>query len=302
MGAIPEELPLHDSKVAFLDANSWSFNYGHYLIDNVIPTFISSRIFNLPYAGQQQLFETKCEQFSVLPVDFAHRTVTYDANLGTYQQACLANIEGKHEHFFDYAPMFLDEMKNSTVCFKKLMLGQGSTFGLKSLDLSRGVMLREFRDYVLDRMVKRSNESMPAQEDIILVGLRTSGAAGGELIADICDRTKNALAASEKYKDKYKVECFTPSTVSFEEEVRTVQRAKFVVSVHGTISYMALFSRDGTQQISLAQATELKENQMLLSATHFNTLYLTWDRLEQLPEVLHHSIDLSEAYFEDQSN
>jgi hypothetical protein len=75
-----------------------------------------------------------------------------------------------------------------------------------------------------------------------------------------------------------------------------VQRAKVVVSVHGTISYMVLFTRDGTQQISIASPKELKENQILLYATHFHTLYLTWDHVKELPGLLHHSLTLADEY------
>jgi len=87
-----------------------------------------------------------------------------------------------------------------------------------------------------------------------------------------------------------------PSDLTFEEEIRQVQRAKVLVSVHGTISYMALFTRDGTQQISVASPKELKENQILLYATHVNTLYLTWNRLDELPGLLLHALSLSDAF------
>ena len=92
------------------------------------------------------------------------------------------------------------------------------------------------------------------------------------------------------------MECFVPSDLSLPEEIFKVQRAKIIISVHGTISYMSLFAKDGTQQISIANPKELKENQMLLYATHINLLYLTWDKLAQLGGVLEHAITLSEEY------
>jgi hypothetical protein len=107
--------------------------------------------------------------------------------------------------------------------------------------------------------------------------------------------SKEGLAKLPEY-EHFKVECFVPSDQTFEEEIRQVSRAKVLVSVHGTISYMALFSRDGTQQISIANPKELKENQILLYATHVNTLYLTWNRMEKLPGVLLHALTLSDAF------
>ena len=79
------------------------------------------------------------------------------------------------------------------------------------------------------------------------------------------------------------------------------QRAKVIITVHGTISYLSMFSKEGTQQISIANPKELKENQMLLWATHFNTLYLTWDKMPQLTDLLSHALFLSENFFTDDS-
>eukprot|EP00975_Prorocentrum_lima_P044898 9403408-Prorocentrum_lima.AAC.1 len=75
-----------------------------------------------------------------------------------------------------------------------------------------------------------------------------------------------------------------------------VRKAKVLISVHGTISYMSLFSQEGTVQISLANPKELKENQMLLYLTHVHALYLTWDRLNELPGVVEHALSLSETF------
>ena len=297
VGQIPSSHPFSPTDLTFLDSNSWSFNYGHYLIDNIIPAFMTAKIFNLPFADSQQLFENNCRLFSTLEPAFSDRIVTYNRSMGTYRQACLAKLDGMYGHFFDKPPLYLDNMASSTMCFKKLMVGQGSTFGLKSIDLSRGYFLKEFRDFVLQRLVKRlPHVVLPPQEDLILVGMRTVGSAGGKVINDLCESVGAALKAHPDFSAKYKVECFVPSDLTFEDEIRQVQRAKVIVSVHGTISYMSLFSRDGTQQISIANPKELKENQILLYATHFHTLYLTWDKMQRLPGLLYHSLSLSEEY------
>ena len=64
-------------------------------------------------------------------------------------------------------------------------LGQGSTFGLKSLDLTRAVILRDFRDFVLKRLdiPLQPARSLRAREKIVLVGLRVAGSAGGIFIS-----------------------------------------------------------------------------------------------------------------------
>lgn len=64
-------------------------------------------------------------------------------------------------------------------------LGQGSTFGLKSLDLTRAVILRDFRDFVLKRLdiPLQPARSLREREKIVLVGLRVAGSAGGLFIS-----------------------------------------------------------------------------------------------------------------------
>ncbi len=300
-GPIPDSYPFHSTKIMFLDANSWSFNYGHYLNDNVIPTFVASRIFNLPFVGSQQIFETNCRRFSTLGDDFTNRVVTYNRSMGTYQHACLEKLDKLYKYFYDHAPLYANLLTDKILCFDTMISGQGSTFGLKSIDLSRGYFFREFRNYVLNRIqYKPPSNPDPTDENLILVGLRTVGSAGGAIINDLCEQVKTALQQVDeiRYRSKFNVKCFVPSDLGFVEEVEMVQKAKVIISVHGTISYMSLFSRDGTIQISLAHPKELKENQMLLYATHFTTLYLTWDRINQLSGVLEHALALSEANYE----
>jgi hypothetical protein len=260
-----------------------------------MPTFAVSKLFRFPLEESQQIFETKCRLFSTLEESFSHRLVQYNRSMGTYQQACLNKLNSMWSHFYNHPPLYVDDIRQQALCFKHFITGQGSSYGLKSLDLTRGLYFHDFRDYVISRMKSK----MPEQENLILVGLRTVGSAGGSIIHDLCAQVKSAISKIDEYKDKYNVECFVPSDLSFEDEIKQVQRAKVLVSVHGTISYMVLFARDGTQQISIASPKELKENQMLLYATHFHTLYLTWDKIDKLPGVLEHSLTLSEAYYYD---
>lgn len=292
---IPTHFPFSNVSVTFLDSNSWSFNYGHYLNDNVMPTFATAKLFNLPFDQSQQLFETSCRLFSTLEAAFANKIVTYNRSMGTYRQACLERLNTMWPYFYNHPPLYVDDYQSKSICFKHFITGQGSALGLKSLDLTRAWYFREFRDFVL----QRNKIPVPTkQEDLILVGLRTVGSAGGGIINNLCDLIKKAHEelTDIELKSKYKVECFTPSILSLQDEIVQVQRAKVLISVHGTISYMSLFARDGTQQISIANPKELKENQMLIYATHFHTMYLTWDRMNQLSGVLLHALTLAEEF------
>ena len=145
-------------------------------------------------------------------------------------------------------------------------------------------------------------------DNLILVGLRTAGAAGGALVDNLCGLVRDAVAVYEEQwlksypretLSRFTVDCIVPSELNFLEEIKHARRAKIIVSMHGTISYMSLFSREGTQQISIANPKEYKENQILLYATHVQLHYLTWDRLSELHKVLTLAITLSNAYYQE---
>lgn len=137
------------------------------------------------------------------------------------------------------------------------------------------------------------------------------GAAGGAIINNLCQLVKEAL---EKYESlletenlgeiskfnklrKFVVACIIPSEMSFFDEIKYARKSKIIITLHGTISYLSLFSRDGTQQISIADPKEYKENQILLYATHTQLHYLTWDRLHELYKILTLAITNSNAYY-----
>lgn len=206
-GEIPADYPFHNVTNVFLDSNSWTFNYGHYLNDNVMPTYAAAQLFQLDFTDSQQLFETSCRLFSTLEAAFANRVVTYNRSMGTYREACLHRLNTMWPYFYQHPPLYIDDFLNKKICFKHLVTGQGSSYGLKSLDLSRGLYFRSFRDFVLQ---KNQMKVPPGAENLILVGMRTVGSAGGGII-NLCDLVHQAKAGlPEEFKRKYQVECFTP--------------------------------------------------------------------------------------------
>ena len=237
-GDIPPTYSWHAQKTVYLDANSWTFNYGHYLIDNVLPSFFAAKIFNLDFADAQQLFETSCRQFTTLPAKFSNDKVAYNKSLGTYRSACLDRIIGMHHLFYNHKPIFVEDYINKPVCFKQLMGGHGSTFGLKAVEMSRGYVQREFRAYVLDRISKRSPELKASfdapQENLILVGIRSRGSAGAEIVSNLCTKAQDALRVLSLYNGRFRVECFVPADLSFEMEVAAVRYCA-CLSIHLSI-------------------------------------------------------------------
>eukprot|EP01038_Epipyxis_sp_PR26KG_P017163 gene17163-23644_t len=282
--SLPTDIPFVDAKVGYLDAHSNSYNYGHYLIDNVIPHFIASRIFNTDteFSFSRQIFFSSCKNFGSQPLSImAHRKVPFNESMGSFRQACLEKLNKMWIHFFDYPPFYLETVYNNNRCFKSIIAGQGSAFGLHSLNLGLATYLREFRDYVLEKVkIIYDIKDYPSRENLIVVGERSPGHSGGEQIAGLCHLVKENLALlSNKYHD-YKVECYQMQAISFVDEIIMAQRAKILISVSGTISYMSLFSANNMQQIIISDPT-YKENNILMFATHFKALYLPWERKDK---------------------
>jgi hypothetical protein len=88
------------------------------------------------------------------------------------------------------------------------------------------------------------------------------------------------VADTAALAQEYYVVCGVVHNSSFEDEVRTAQEIDVLVTFEGTVSYTALFVRDNTEVIVIAQtktADTYKENQYLMWATHFHA---SWIRIE----------------------
>ena len=196
--------PTTDSKfhvhgVGLVDHNSMSHNYAHYLIDNVIPHLIAMKIFNLPIESGVQVFDDRCSYMRNEHPAWPLYGVT-NSSL-TYQEACTYKLNTMWKFFFDRPPIFTKD--ESILCFRDLVVGQGSAFSLKSLDLSRAINYRDFRDYTLKRLYKMNYIRLPNEADDddyknsinILVAVRGLGHYSNmeNKEGDLCELTKKIL-------------------------------------------------------------------------------------------------------------
>ena len=91
------------------------------------------------------------------------------------------------------------------------------------------------------------------------------------------------------------MDCFYPQYLTFSEQVLKAQRAKLIVSYHGTLAYAALFARDGTQVIIISEEGDglfAKDFQIFSRLTYFHSLWLGYSRLHELPALLGYAIRL----------
>jgi nucleoside-diphosphate-sugar epimerase len=272
-----EPLPIKDAvfddaKYHFLDRNSASYNYGHYLLDNVAPTYIMAKQFNVDFNDTRQVFEHSCRQFDAWNESVSQTKLGFIDQ--TFREACVEKLNTWWKYFYNYPPMYLEPIfTQDNICFKTLFVGQGSTFGLKTGDSSRPFNLRAFRNFVIERLTV--DDQMPEQENIILVGTRSPGhTVSTKFESELCDLVKSSLKIL-KFDKVYSVKCIVNQDLGFVEEIKQVQSAKILISSAGTISYMSLFARDNTHQIVLYNTEEnrLKENNVLMYMTHVSVYW-----------------------------
>jgi nucleoside-diphosphate-sugar epimerase len=288
-------------KVHYLDGHSNAYNYGHYLLDNVMPHFITSLQFGIPFTGNsRQVFESSCKKFGSQWEKVAHTPIPFNTSMGTFRQACLKKLNSDWSYFFDYPPLYLEYPYSSDICFRTLMIGQSSAYGLKSLDLTRSANIRAFRNYVLNRLSAVHGISLPVTaENIILVGTRSVGHSGGEQYTDLCNTVKHAVKQLALDSiEHYKVVCIVNQDLSFSQEIQYIQRAKIIISVHGTISYMSLFAKDGTQQIIFYDPKEnrMKEHNILMYQSQSQIYWHDWTDNEGLLPLLRVTINNRYVY------
>jgi hypothetical protein len=293
--------------VGFLEAHSWP-NYGHILLDNVFATFAAALQFNIPVHKVQPVFETNCARFG-----FRHPTDPSDVHPElTKREECRRYLSTFGDGLiFDNSNVYLDnnQFAGTKLCFRTLIAGHSSALGQQAWDLSRGSSLRAFRDHVvgrfqqlgLIRMVNYDDRSVQSEPDNLIVVLLRGG---GDAMTVEESETLNArlcpLVAefTEMYQRKrgveYRVECVYPHSLTLAEEIELAQRARVVVSYHGTVAYSILFARDDTQVVLLTD-TVIKDFHIFSRATHFHVLWLTLNRLHELAAVLSHAVRLLNA-------
>ncbi len=234
---LPEHIPFDESTLQFYDAHSNSYNFGHYILDNVMPHFIGADQFDLPLQSTRQIFETSCRRFGSQGDRMANTRVPFNASMGTFRSACLDKINSLWKYFFDFPPLYLEPLYTKDICFSNLLIGQSSTYGLHTIELARAGYIRRFRDFVINRIAIK--DTIPIQENIILIGIRSEGHSGGEQLKDLCNFIKGAFEIlPNKYKEKYVIKCIVNQDLEFVDEIKHVQQAKVLISVHGTISSM----------------------------------------------------------------
>ena len=88
------------------------------------------------------------------------------------------------------------------------------------------------------------------------------------------------------------VKCIDPSSQSILAQVIDAQEASIIVAEHGTLSYSALYARDGTILITIGSELHLKEPHVLSFITYLHVFYMVYERKNDLEGLVHHAFQL----------
>lgn len=265
-GPLPRGVSLDASSTFLLNENSHSDNFGHILFDDLIPGLQALSVFNFPLDSGLLLSLSACVETT--PHYAPYQNNPYENK--PRRDVCL-------ENYRTYAPAVLGremvdvrkEWKGKTICMRNLIAGFSSAFSLGTLDMERAPSLRWARDRIA-KSLGLSRLPRP-QTQRVLVLSKKPGFQGGPTWPTLCEDTKAAIMAIDP---SVAIDCFDPIQQKFEDQVKTSLQSTLIIAEHGTTSYGALYGHDGIVLLSIGDRALLKEVQVNLYATHFDTYYM----------------------------
>lgn len=265
--------------VHLLGKPSYDGNPGHLMIDTVFPGLIAKEMFG---------FERELGRLIVLGSCDGEELVWWKTNT-TVGNICHLNYQNIGRQFYDAAELWLENTED--VCFRNVIAGQQSAFSLKSLELGRATYGRHIRNLIRDRFGLNNTQLLRHK---ILVVLKSYGPKESSRWDTLCHDVGDLIAHNFTSVD---YECINPAEISFEEQVRKAWSANIIVAIHGTNSYIALFTRDNTVLVSIGNDDGVKEGHILLFLTHFTTLYMSINRKSDLLGMIFYAIHKSSLHF-----
>lgn len=254
--------------------------YGtHNLQDDFFPALAALEMFNIELSNGHAMY-IGCEEVETFLNSNDTSSYSYFRNM-TAKMACEDNYRLYSKLIFGEEATPMMSLYGQELCFKQFLVGHSGSLHLGYVDRQRGISLRKGRDVI----IKNLNLQDPPPVTLSVVVL-TKENNWPTMCVDI-----ETMIVSQMQMENLPIQCIAPGDFSVEEEIKWMQSATVIVAIHGTISELALFARDGTVLISIGQENErLKEGQSLPYATHIKTLYTTEERTESLPSLIRYAL------------
>lgn len=269
-GPRPTELAFApEERVYVLDELTYSENFAHLLIDNLLSAYAAFEVFGLDITEAQIIGMRDCDHF--LDKGLIIGGVPSEV-------ACKRNVASWTAALFTYP--YLQPPYRNNFCVRKLVAGQGPAFALSSSYAHRSTTARLARHHAYTRL--GISEEDPIVEHKIIVLLKRAEHAAIQ-IPDLCSLVEEwALGLNPTPM----VECFMPATLDIPEQLQKQVTGTVYVVEAGSTGYGAvLFARPSASLISLVsdkqpRAKEAKEAQVFLFTIDVQVWYYLLSSLD----------------------
>lgn len=245
-------------RVYLLGSLSFASNYAHLLLDTVMPAYAAALAYDFVAPHAQLININTCSTIARWsPKDIAR---------------CDENLNNWLSPFFDLPLISTHDPTTEDVCFRDLIAGHESVFGLTGQYHHRAAAIRAMRRRLYSSMGITADPPAPRTHFVLVLVKRVE--AFPMQVPTLCSDFQ-ALAAS--LSPPPPVQCITPATMTVEEQVRLLQHTSLIVVEHGSTAYLSLFALPGTSLILVAPETDastFKEAPVLLSHVDIQVWYI----------------------------
>ena len=270
--------------------------------DDLFPALTAMRLYNID-ASRGQLLYNGCQRLNgINPYQCEYCADPYDKETCI---GCKTRTETCNENYNNYGKLVLghdpinifESWFGSNFCMKTLIVGQSQPLSLHYLDYQRTTSIQQGRDNILKNLGLEATSTKPVTSLTILVlmtgrGINRGRKGKGWYKMDwptLCDDVRELIGNLSTLPT---VKCIDPSSQSILAQVIDAQEASIIVAEHGTLSYSALYARDGTILITIGSELHLKEPHVLSFITYLHVFYMVYERKNDLEGLVHHAFQL----------
>ena len=217
-GPRPAHLPFHDDdRVYVMGELSNAHNFGHLLIDSILPTLSAADAYGLAAHETQYVGLTSCESM---------RMGQMDTQLGRNADMCKRNVERWMLPIFDLPPLF---PPHADGCFRRLIYGHEPQFSLGAMYLHRSSAIRTARLKLHASLGVAAHVDFSTRRHRIVV-MQKVPLHAPEVLTGLCDLVRQLSGALEPVPE---VVCFKPGGVSVKDQLEIISTGTLLVAEHG---------------------------------------------------------------------
>ena len=249
---------------------SYAENFGHLLIDTIIPAFAVADVFGLDMEHVQLLDTRSCETTAT------NSFVDMEGNLG--DELCRRNLERWLVPLFTH-PMLQSPIADS--CYERLIVGYALSFSLQGMFAHRASAIRVMRHRMYDSLGVPPT-FMGTSHKIAVLEKRVERAPTEYPGNGLC---KDVRVWAERLRPMPEIICFVPALLTVKQQLRHMVAASLVVAEHGSTTYLSLFQTVGSSLlIAVPDNKHAKEVQVLLYNTDVQAWYFSFSQLQKQGE------------------